>query len=244
MAGIAADVCESVSDPSIIVEDWCDAYQSLGIHPRDFWLNGFRVWHPDKAKFVYFISKVMNFGGVGSGNAFGRVALFVVWQLSVCGWLSELCVDDLVVLGSRKQVGVAQHFLHMIADVLECSWKSAKRVTPTSAATYNGFVWDLGARQMRLTPQFLAKTNFVVDSAGWLSKHRQSRTAVESMIGLLARACMAIYFGKLFIFTCAKLSAIRVGRSGCPFRPLCWKKFLSFVTLSRVGMDFDLFRVL
>jgi hypothetical protein len=200
MAGIAADVCESVADPSIVVEDWCDAYQSVGIHPRDFWLNGFRVWHPDKAKFVYFISKVMNFGGVGSGNAFGRVALFVVWQLSVCGWLSELCVDDLAVLGSRKQVGVAQHFLHMIADVLEFSWKSAKRVTPTAVATYNGFVWDLGTRQMRLTPAFLAKINRVIDSAGWLSKHRQSRKAVESMIGLLARACMAIYFGKLFIF--------------------------------------------
>ena len=75
----------------------------------------------------------MNFGGVGSGNAFGRVALFVIWQLSVCGFSSELCVDDVTVLGSAKQVTVAQHLLHMLAELLNFSWKAVKRITATSA---------------------------------------------------------------------------------------------------------------
>ena len=200
MAGVCAEVCELFVDPSMIIEDWKDAYQSIGIHPRDFWLNGFRVWSPEHNQFVYFVSKVMNFGGVGSGNAFGRVALFVIWQLSVCGFSSELCVDDVTVLGSAKQVTVAQHLLHMLAELLNFSWKAAKRITATSVATYNGFVWDLISRQMRLTPQFLAKIVHVIDKFEWLSRSRQRRDVVESMIGLLARACMAIYMGRFFMF--------------------------------------------
>ena len=133
MAGVCAEVCELFVDPSMIIEDWKDAYQSIGIHPRDFWLNGFRVWSPEHNQFVYFVSKVMNFGGVGSGNAFGRVALFVIWQLSVCGFSSELCVDDVTVLGCAKRVTVAQHLLHMLAELLNFSRKTAKRITATSA---------------------------------------------------------------------------------------------------------------
>ncbi len=55
------------------------------------------AWH-------YCVVKRLSFGFRGSSFRFGRIAVLVVWVLSVPGLGRELCVDELLFIGTIKQI--------------------------------------------------------------------------------------------------------------------------------------------
>ena len=193
-------------------DDWDDAYKTVCVALRDLWLCVFRVWSEDEQCWHYFVVKRMNFGVVGSGFTFGRIAVLVVWVLAVIGLGPELWVDDVLYLGSYKQLAAAQRAADILAQMLGFRWKMAKRVGPAGCVKWIGVDWDIVRHQMRVTPEFLAKITAFIDRDRWAARTHQRRDHLESLLGLLGRAAMAVKNGLMRCFHLRM--ALRDNKSG------------------------------
>jgi hypothetical protein len=181
-------------------DDWDNAYKTIAVALRDLWLCVFRVWCPVENRFLYFVVKRCNFGMVGSGNSFGRIAVHIVWVLCVLGFIIECWVDDLIYLGSTKQIAAGQRAADMLAELYGFFWKLPKRVGPSDVVRWIGFLFDLPNQQMRLTPEFLAKMRAFIDATNWVSRTSQRVAALQSLLGLIGRAARAIRNGLLHCY--------------------------------------------
>ena len=180
--------------------DFDDAYKSVCVALRDLWLCVFRVWCPEENAWHYFVVKRLNFGVLGSGFSFGRIAVLVVWVLSVLGLGPELWVDDLLFIGTIKQITCAQRAATIMSKMLGFNWKISKSVGPSDCVRWCGFDWDFAKHQMRATPEFLAKIVKFIDATQWAHAARQRRKNLESLLGLLGRAALAVRKGMLHCF--------------------------------------------
>ena len=121
-------------------DDWDNAYKTVAIALRDLWLYCLRVWCPIEERWLYFVVKRLNFGVVGSGFSFGRIAVHIVWVLCVLGFIVELWVDDLIYLGSTKQIAAGQRAADMLAQLYGFKWKLPKRIGPSDVVKWIGFL--------------------------------------------------------------------------------------------------------
>ena len=180
--------------------DFDDAYKSICIALRDQWLCVFRIWSVEENIWHYFVVKRMNFGVVGSGFSFGRIAVLVVWVLAVLGLGPELWVDDILHIGTSKQITCGQRAASIMAQMMGFNWKVAKTVGPSDCVRWVGWDWDIPAHQMRATPEFLAKIVSFIDCTQWPTRAVQRRSKLESLLGLLGRAALAVRNGLLHCF--------------------------------------------
>ncbi len=123
--------------------------------------------------------KRCHFGVVGSGNSFGRIAVHIVWGLCALGFIIECWVDDLIYLGSTKQIAAGQRAAAMLAELYEFFWKLPKRVGPADVVRWIGFLFDLPNQQMQLTAEFLAKLRAFIHATSWVSRSSQRVASLQ-----------------------------------------------------------------
>lgn len=181
--------------------DDCDnAYKTIAVALRDLGLRLFRVWCSIEKRLLYFVVKRCNFGVMGSGNSFGRIAVHIVWVMCVLGFIIECWVDDLIYLGTTKQIAAGQRAADMLAKLYGFFWKLPKRVGPSDVVRWIGFLFDLPNQQMWLAPEFLGKLRAFIDSTSWVSRTSQRVSALQSLLGPIGRAARAIRNGLLHCY--------------------------------------------
>ena len=144
--------------------------------------------------------RVHQFGGRGSNAAWDRVGCFIVWVMATIGFYPHLFVDDLIHIGTRKQVCASQRCLDILVEMLGIYLRLPKRVLACTSAKYIGFIVDTVGCFLQLTVEFMAKIVASIDRLRWAHAKMQSVENLAVLLGLLARASMVVLTGPLHTF--------------------------------------------
>lgn len=150
----------------------------------------------------FYIDHNTPFGASSSSGVWGHLAdaLAAIFAARNIGPLKKW-VDDFLFLRyptepSANVLSFSYDLSTLYAATEEFGWpwKHSKTRPFTTSFTYLGFLWDLPAKTVEITP--IKKTRYLEKLTTWRSKHNVSRKEAESMLGTLSHCTFALPDGR------------------------------------------------
>ena len=181
--------------------DFADGYKCMPINPRDKWCMAVKIKNPHTQAIEISFANVANFGVVGSGATFGRLATVPVWILNVLGLPSEVFVDDIGHLGTRLLIAVGIRALSILSSILFFQLKMSKHIPCSRCLIYTGIEFDYVEQTCRIPAPYLAKTAAYIVASGWIALRAPARRKdLEHLLGVLQRICICVTNGRINLF--------------------------------------------
>ena len=171
-----------------------DAFRLIPIKPDDYHLLGFRV----NSSFYY--DKCLPMGCSSSCQIFELFTTFIHWLLQEKFGVKHIVhiLDDFMFFG--KDYSECKSYLNSfidLADDINMPIKHSKTVLPSTVVTLFGVEVDTKAGEIRMPAEKVAKLKqLLADMAG---QSKVTVHALQSLLGLLNFACLAVSPGRAFM---------------------------------------------
>ncbi|KAK3086988.1 hypothetical protein FSP39_000072 [Pinctada imbricata] len=171
------------------------AFKLIPIHPSDYELLGFQF----NGQFYY--DKTLPFGLSYSCQLFEKFSSALQWimesHFKVPGCVHVL--DDFLYLGPPRSdlCNKSLNYFLNVCKEIGVPIKAAKTVYPTTCLTFLGLEIDSMAFEIRLPPDKLSKLKNAITEA--LNMRKMTLRQLQSLIGLLNFACIAVTPGRAFL---------------------------------------------
>jgi hypothetical protein len=120
-----------------------------------------------------------------------------------------------------------------LSDELGIPWERSKDVPFSSTPPYLGFIWDLAARTVSLSPQ--KREKYMAATKGWEARHKHTLEQVQSLHGKLLHATLVLPMGRAYLTNLESMLSIfgdsphhpRAPPRECPANIRWWKHQLT-----------------
>ena len=172
--------------------DLKDAYRVVPIHPGDQHLLGIS-W-----KGCVYIDRSLPFGLRSAPKLFTAVADAMAWALFSRGIKYVLhYLDDFLFVTPPQEAVSVRRVAEATFEELGVPVATHKTEGPGTQVTFLGFLLDTDAFQLRLPEEKLKRMRELVD--GWRTRQSCTRRELESLLGSLSHAAVAVRPGRLFL---------------------------------------------
>ena len=190
----AIEILGTLDAPFLAKTDIVDAFRLIPIAPADTPLLGFR-WLG-----LLYADRALPMGCASSSQIFQAFSDALVWiaqRRFGAGNIISVLDDFLFIGASEAECAASLHgFMHM-CHALRVPLHAGKTVPPSRMVVFLGVELDVSERVLRLPQEKLVRTRTAVSEL--LVRRKAPLRQVQSCIGLLNFACLAVPLGRPFL---------------------------------------------
>ena len=192
-------ICHLGPGTQLVKMDLRDAYRMVPVHPNDQHLLAV-TWDGAVCWQSHGMDQSLPFGLRSAPKIFTAVADAMAWALSsrgICFILHYL--DDFLFIGppGSHDATMAREIAEAVFGELGVPIAAHKTEGPAVQVSFLGFIVDTSTFQLRLPEDKLARLKELIQT--WRRRRNCTRREMESLLGHLCHAAMAVRPGRLFL---------------------------------------------